>query len=88
MKQINPKDRSMLARIAGNIAGPVFVQLLDAAYKAKPDKSQDIIEMAAKLSYGIAASIIEQVEMRIPCGKCDECKEGIQCREIPTEDNE
>ena len=74
--------------MAGNIAGPVFVQLFDAAYKANPKKSDDIVEMAAQMSYGIAASIIEQVEMRIPCEECDECNSGIQCREIPTGESE
>jgi len=88
MKQIDPKNRSMICRMAGNVAGPVYVNLVEAALQADPKdlEGKDLLEMTAILSYGIAASIVEQVDMRTPCGKCDECNEGIRCRELPKDE--
>ena len=68
MNQINPKDRSMICRMAGNIAGPL--------------DELTCVERA-RFAVDTAVAIVELVDAMVPCGKCDECNAGVQCREVP-----
>lgn len=89
MNQINPKDRSMIARMAGNIVGPVLAEMIkDEALKKKKDQKHDeLLPVAAQMAVSQAIEILDAIEQRMPCGKCDECESGIRCREIPGEES-
>lgn len=87
MNQINPKDRSMIARMAGNIVGPILAMTIhDEAKKGgkNPELRDNILEVMAQMAVSQAIEILDAINMRLPCGKCEECTAGIRCREIPT----
>ena len=69
--------------MAGNIVGPILAltmkDLMDKGQKA-PD---DLLETMGHMAVSQAIEILDAIDMRMPCGKCDECTAGIQCREIP-----
>lgn len=82
MKQLNPKDKSMIARMAGNIVGPMLaLGMADEARRGKP--SGDVLETMAQMAVSQAIEILDAIEQRMPCGECEECKSDIRCREIP-----
>ena len=85
MKAIPAKDKSMIARMSGNIVGPLLAVIVEesAKYGAKPP--DDFIEVQAAMAVGMAMAILDVIEQHIPCGKCEECKSDIRCRELPTE---
>ena len=88
MKQINPKDKSMVARMAGNIAGPLLAHIIEDSAKSSSEAPPEFLETIATMAVGTAMEIISVIEQHIPCGECEECKTGIRCREIPIGEGE
>jgi hypothetical protein len=83
MKQINPKDKSMIARMAGNIVGPMLAHMLEDSAKSGSEAPDGFIEVQATMAVGMAMAIIDVIEQHIPCGECEECQSDIRCREVP-----
>lgn len=88
MKAINPKDKSMVARMAGNIAGPILATLVEDSAQAGTEAPDGFIEVVSTMAVGVAVSIIDVIEQHIPCGECEECKSDIRCRELPPGEGE
>lgn len=82
MKQINPKDKSMVARMAGNIAGGAY--FVETHHRNMlPERRNEIAREAVEL----AMDIINVINSYTPCGECDGCDSGIRCRELPGEES-
>lgn len=84
MRQIHPKEKSMVARMAGNIAGAAY---FTETYNR--NIQDDRRAQIAEESVALACMILDAIEARVPCGECEECNNGNQCRELPKgEDDE
>jgi hypothetical protein len=60
---VNPKDRGLIARIAGNIAGPMHVHIEETGVGW--DGRASMADTVAKKSVEIAIAIIRDVDRRI-----------------------
>ena len=60
---IRPKDRSLIARMAGNIAGPILDTMAHEA--AKEEDPPDFTKLAAALAVVTALEILESIDAKI-----------------------
>ena len=84
MRQIGQKEKSMVARMAGNIAGPLLATTVADSAKSGAKAPDGFVETIGIMAVAQACAILDAIESRVPCGQCDECHEGIQCREVGT----
>lgn len=82
MKQLDPKDKHLIAQMAANIVAPIVVPMM-MEQRTKRKMDDDVLSSAAQMAVSQAIEILDAIEMRMPCGKCDECNNGNRCREIP-----
>lgn len=88
MKQISSKDVNTIARMAGNIAGPLLANLVDNKHEIKGSKS-DLFDIVGEASVAQALAIVEVINSRRPCNKCGPCNKpsmGKPCDVVAKEE--